>query len=594
MGREEVADADGEVRLDVDALMRELVPRRVRALIALAGLANALAAVFHLAVLVYPQIFVKGFIEGYVSLTGYRIANILNGYAVYMPNIEAVRIVSLATVAHLLALLAMSMASIVLGHRKRFVTASALAYGVSLSLIILSGVMRYLAQAFSADVSRVFAMARDGNNIRISTSAGTLEYPGIEVLKTMAYRAMFDVPYTLLLSLTVAVILSVAAIVWVVYLLFIRKNVEPSTTPDEKLPLRVKRFEKAFKTQAPTSLALILVFIAVNAGVITYSPVQLSLTPVAPPVTLSPINVTGVQASPGWNCTSITVNITFPSQQSIDLLNNSDFGLNLDGWLYGTNNTQYAWWWVPSITAESVTLTGLAVIGANYTNADARGWIAQNFTLPASATLNVTYSIYLYASGPPGLIDKINITAIFTISSCTHPVQLNINSNNVGNFPCSLPSPGTYTANLTVQFDVKNVGRYVTVRAYIDYFNVTATLPKPFSEDVTMVINYDTEPYYARLILAGYSNIAYLTANITVHYLTYAGQPIVISAGSPVSIYTDWALIPANSAGGINFSGYYSTSGVTGNLRLYLQLCRLPGGEGACVYYPIEFVLISP
>ena len=277
-----MADADGEVRIDLDTSLGRFISKRLKTLIALAGLANALTSILYLAVLVYPQIFVEGFVEGYIALTGYKITNILNSYAVHMPNVEAVKAVSLATTVYTFALLAMSTVSMVLIYRRKYVTASALAYGVSLSLEILSGVLRYLTQAFSADASTIFTIAGNGNPIRLSTSAGVIEYPGIEVLKTIMYRAVFEAPYVLLIPLTIAVALSLVAIVWIVYLY--GKYVEPAIAQHKKTWIKVGRIRKLFATQTPVATALILVIAVASAGTFAYSPIQLSVTPVAPPI----------------------------------------------------------------------------------------------------------------------------------------------------------------------------------------------------------------------------------------------------------------------------------------------------------------------
>ncbi|MEM0249138.1 MAG: hypothetical protein QXT53_08580, partial [Ignisphaera sp.] len=226
--------------------------------------------------------FVEGFVRGYISLTGYSMTNTINGNGIYMPNIDAVKTVSLATAVYTFALLAMSTASTALVYKRRYVTASALAYGVSLSLEIVSGVLRYLTQAFSADASTILAIARNGNTIRLATSAGIIEYPGIETLKTVAYRIVFETPYTLLIPLTVAVALSLAAIVWTIYLY--GKYVEPATAVEKRVWTKIKSVKKLLTTQTPIAVALILILAVASAGTFVYSPMQLSTATVTPPI----------------------------------------------------------------------------------------------------------------------------------------------------------------------------------------------------------------------------------------------------------------------------------------------------------------------
>ncbi|MEM0213927.1 MAG: hypothetical protein QW348_06690 [Ignisphaera sp.] len=278
-----MADAGSEIWIDLDAVLGRFISKRMRAVIALAGLANALTAILYLVALLYPQIFVEGFVRGYISLTGYSMTNTINGNGIYMPNIDAVKTVSLATAVYTFVLLAMSTASTALVYKRRYVTASALAYGVSLSLEIVSGVLRYLTQAFSADASTILAIARNGNTIRLATSAGIIEYPGIETLKTVAYRMVFEAPYTLLIPLTVAVALSLAAIVWTIYLY--GKYVEPAIAVEKRVWTKIKGAKKLLTTQTPIAVALILILAVASAGTFAYSPMQLSTAPVAPPTT---------------------------------------------------------------------------------------------------------------------------------------------------------------------------------------------------------------------------------------------------------------------------------------------------------------------
>lgn len=291
-----MASADSEIRIDLDAVLGRFVSKRMRAVIALAGLANALTAILYLVALLYPQMFVEGFVRGYISLTGYRITNILNGYAVHMPNIDAVKTVSLATAAYTFALLAMSTASTALVYKRRYVTASALAYGVSLSLEIVSGILRYLTQAFSADASTILAIARNGNTIRLATSAGIIEYPGIETLKTVAYRMVFEAPHTLLIPLTAAVALSLAAIVWTIYLY--GKYVEPAIAVEKRVWTKIKSAKRLLTAQTPIAVALIVVIAIASAGTFAYSPMQLSTAPVAP--------LTTFQQPPTTYCIALT------------------------------------------------------------------------------------------------------------------------------------------------------------------------------------------------------------------------------------------------------------------------------------------------
>jgi len=107
--------------------------------------------------------------------------------------------------------------------------------------------------------------------------------------------------------------------------------------------------------------------------------------------------------------------------------------------------------------------------------------------------------------------------------------------------------------------------------------------------------NRDSKSYYLRLIMDSSSTTpATLTINVTLAISpSIQASPIRVSSGTVLSSTTGWLTIPANSVVYVYVAGYFTSSGYSATLRLYLEYSTLSGGWGVNVYYPITIVLGS-
>ena len=280
-----MAEGSSEIWLNLDEILNNLIPKKLRIVIAVGGAIDVLISIIYLYILLQPQLTFSGFLQGYIALTGYSIKFAANGNSIYMTNIDAVRIVSIATVFCVLALLITSIASVAIVKRKP-VSAAALAYGTALSLVITSGVIRYLTQAFWVDASKILSLIQRNNNgvLRFTTSAGVIEFRGVEATETIAYKILFRYQQTILVILTIAVVVSLASVTWIIYIY--GKHIEARRKPSNASSTtgNAKSITKTVKTAViPVAIAMLIMLNAM-ASVFTYYPLQLVVQPVTPPI----------------------------------------------------------------------------------------------------------------------------------------------------------------------------------------------------------------------------------------------------------------------------------------------------------------------
>ncbi|MEM4528817.1 MAG: cation-transporting P-type ATPase, partial [Desulfurococcaceae archaeon] len=101
-----------------------------------------------------------------------------------------------------------------------------------------------------------------------------------------------------------------------------------------------------------------------------------------------------------------------------------------------------------------------------------------------------------------------------------------------------------------------------------------------------------TQVLYARLILDAFTTSYALNLDMWIEGIT-SSTNISIRNGVPVSTFT--SIVQLN-LGGNNFialSGYFTAMNEMAVVKLKLELCTALGGQGACVYYPVELILSS-
>lgn len=109
------------------------------------------------------------------------------------------------------------------------------------------------------------------------------------------------------------------------------------------------------------------------------------------------------------------------------------------------------------------------------------------------------------------------------------------------------------------------------------------------------VSNLDSKSYYLRLIMDSSSVIpSTLTVNVTLAISpSNMVSPIRVSSGSILNGATGWLTISAGSIVYVYVTGYFSSSGGSATMKLYLEYSTLPNGQGVNVYYPITVNLGS-
>jgi len=195
-------------------------PSSLRMLVLASCVASLIVASLYLYVLLYPQYFFSGYIQGYASLTSYELWYSTSGDSIYLFNLNATRIVSFLTYLYVASLLGVSAASLFFYfYLRRPVLSASLAYGSTLSLVVTMGVLRFLVQAFQADINRILSLAQgSGEPLVYRTTAGVIEFIGVEVRETLAHSLLFKQSIVLQGALAVALALSMSSVMWILYI----------------------------------------------------------------------------------------------------------------------------------------------------------------------------------------------------------------------------------------------------------------------------------------------------------------------------------------------------------------------------------------
>jgi hypothetical protein len=263
-----------------------------------------------------------------------------------------------------------------------------------------------------------------------------------------------------------------------------------------------------------------------------------------------------------------------------------------------------------TITASDTTFTPKYVGLASYTSnllyiddvyddfivstSDSRAVIFQNIPGPG-------YTVYV--------IDNLDNIVNYTTSEGS-TVYLIINESVSGG-KISITYPNNFLCiNYTVSSsdailggDVYNLS-YVRYSIYLGLNKTSALISNIYISNSSYKIsgaiplkiyNNDVKPYYIRLILDTSSSISsYLTLNITIALSpSVAADPIRIVGGSVVAGSSGWISLSGGSYAYIYVTGYYTSSGQSSTLNLYLEYCSLSNENGVCVFYPIQMVINS-
>lgn len=235
-------------------------------------------SISYLIILLYPQIFFTGYIHGYISLTRYELYYNINGCPIELPNLDMVRAVSFTAVIHTFTILFLNILSLLTFNSKPLTSVS-IAYGSSLSLIVSSGVLKYLSQVFLIDAGRIMQYANNGP-FRFKTLAGIIEYPGITADKTIANVLLFTYPWLITLLLYYSMILSVAAVVLEAW--------KSSGKPIWHIKSLSLFRKKCLSVQFLALIILMTNLFYNGASTFAYYTSEANVTPTPPPITFNP------------------------------------------------------------------------------------------------------------------------------------------------------------------------------------------------------------------------------------------------------------------------------------------------------------------
>jgi len=308
----------------------------------------------------------------------------------------------------------------------------------------------------------------------------------------------------------------------------------------------------------------------------------------------STLSSTSIQNYSSSNWYIIVVNYTVTSS-----------AVNFYVWVYDVNGAQVA-----SLTASSTNIFTPSYIGVDVNDVTALfdDFIISN-TDPRIITIsNLPGSGYIIE-----VYDNLNNLGS-TATSTGSTVSVNIVSDTVvgtgydgsftirypNGFPCLGYNVSTTDAilggdsySLSYSSVTTNIGSNST--SAVISTNISGSSSFESYVLTLKIYNNDVKPYYIRLILDTSSSISsYLTLNITITTSpSVTADPIRIVGGSVVAGSSGWISLSGGSYAYIYVSGYYTSSGQSSMLNLYLEYCSLSNENGVCVFYPIQMVINS-
>jgi len=348
-------------------------------------------------------------------------------------------------------------------------------------------------------------------------------------------------------------------------------------------------FNKEFFIVA-SALLLSAFLLQAYASVFVYYPASLYSQPVKPPLIFQPVSTAGVFSVIEPTNTSAQVNITTPIQAQ--LLQNPDFNMSstqLLYWSYDSNTTNATW---SLARGGGVGNDGYAAeySGSVWKENAATGRIYQSVNVPGQQlNINISYQV-------PNLDGGVNLNIIYGLYNSTSSSWICYGTASYSptlkttSLVCT-PVSGTYNAMVEIDASTnasQNANKNFTV--YIDNFTIT-TSGGAFNGTVLQVYNQDSQPYYAVLTL---DNATSTYSSITSCNITLGNSaPIQIQNqnGQVVTSSTSEVQVAPQSAVPINVDATVTAG--TSTLNLTLRYCTLPGGNGACVSYPLTITLNS-
>jgi len=308
----------------------------------------------------------------------------------------------------------------------------------------------------------------------------------------------------------------------------------------------------------------------------------------------STLSSTSIQNYSSSNWYIIVVNYTVISS-----------AVNFYVWVYDVNGAQVA-----SLTASSTNIFTPSYIGVDVSDVTA---LFDDFIISNTDPRIITISNLPGSGYVVEVYDNLN-NLVSTATSTGSTVSVNIVSDTVvgtgydgsftirypNGFPCLGYNVSTRDAilggdsySLSYSSVTTNIGSNST--SAVISTNISGSNSSKSYVLTLKIYNNDVKPYYIRLILDKSSSISsYLTLNITITTSpSVTADPIRIVGGSVVAGSSGWISLSGGSYAYIYVSGYYTSSGQSSTLNLYLEYCSLPNENGVCVFYPIQMVIKS-
>jgi len=325
----------------------------------------------------------------------------------------------------------------------------------------------------------------------------------------------------------------------------------------------------------------------VYASVFVYYPTPVNVQGVRPPVIFQAIPGIPATISP-WG-TYANVPLLLPL-----IVENANFSGTLSPW-NRYSNVSWASWNAVQVSGalDNYASSYSGRVSGFFGWGSFTGYIYQSIDIPSVSGAS-SYNV--------SVVVRFNVASLSNILSLT--VRFGLYNPNTGQWMCSgNPSynvgswvtaslsctvqPGTYQIRVVVSgyyFYILSSSSFVV---YIDYLYVSIY---SFSGAVLNVTNTDSQPYYAKLALDSVtgSNPQSLYCEINLG----GSQPIEIRGGQIVVGETPEVVLYPSSSTPINVNCLATSSGSYA-LNLTLKYCTLPGGSGACVFYPLTITLTA-
>jgi len=355
-------------------------------------------------------------------------------------------------------------------------------------------------------------------------------------------------------------------------------------------------------------IILLFLFPLAGSSVFNYSPGDLNVSPIPPPVVFYDPNVPGVSVTLGPNSTSANV-LVKASNAPYDILVNGEFN-GPNPWIFipGTVLTSAV---VAPVYAGRVgvaRISGTSPLGSNDI-----AFLYQTITWPSFPILSGLFEIefcvdvaplgffglYQYGIGyviidaaTNLIVTQGGITNVVVNNVCT---SLNWNTLSLGvNIGAMVPGNQYYFA---LQFRIREIfGSGYSVSFNVDNVSLILTPNQPVFQGIVLYANVSSGVYNSSLSLVSFSSVGVSDLNITLKNNTVAqySSPLSIDNNVVVSSATSELIItpvpPGYYSLEIHLSSIVDIGGSISSTLYFIYRVN----QGVYVYYPVNITVVDP